>query len=139
MTLNDLQRAALVLFAAREAGPDGSLAHMKAICYVIRNRRRAGWAESWLELIETASDHTAHDVVPEGALSVNDRRLQLLARDVDEIFFDSAEDELTEAVADKLYWAFMNRPINLWFRDHVIRNPENNQHSAQIGLMMLYE
>ena len=31
MTLNDLQRAAAVLFAAREAGPEGSLDQMRAI------------------------------------------------------------------------------------------------------------
>ncbi len=138
MTLNELQRAALVLFAAREAGSTASLDQMLAICYVVRNRVRAGWAESWLEVIEAGQDSSAHAPRSE-RIDINNRQLQLLIRDVDGVYFGEQQGHVYEAVDKQLFWAFVDRPIQRWFEESIIRDPKNHKQRAQFGLMMLYE
>lgn len=146
MTLNDLQRAALVLFAAREAGPGSSLDQMRAICHVVRNRVQAGWAESFLEVLNLAPDSNANEGCELTALSPNDRRLQMLARDVDEIYYGQADDEVARMCGriDKehgplLYWAFVDKPIRPWFRDTIARNPTAHPQRGILGFLYLYE
>lgn len=146
MTLNDIQRALLVEFAAREVGDDGSLEQMKAVCYIIRNRVRAGWSDgNWLTVMEDHARIAGNE--PMGArLRLEDRRLQALARDIDAIFFGHEDDEISKVCAkqDKdhgpiFYWCFMQRPIRSWFERAVIRDKENHKNRAQISFMMLYE
>lgn len=148
MTLNDLQRAALVLFAAREGGPEASLDQLRALCHVVRNRVQAGWTESFLESTLMAETMARQDAgTPWRNLSVSDRRLSLLARDVDEIYLGQAGDEIAQICGriDKqrgpvLYWAFIDRPINDWFRDNIVRKPDEHKQRAQVGhSMYLYE
>lgn len=151
MTANDLQKAALVFFAARETGCR-DLQQMRAICYVIRNRLRQGWAENWLTLIETAGVHAGNDPLPDYSLDLQNRNLQLLARDIDQIFFGDSytSDPIAEAVSEvrtisgkkrnpPLYYCFADRPIRDWFTSRIIRDQENHQNSTQVGFMMLYE
>lgn len=139
MTLNDLQRAALVMFAVRAGGPTASLDELKAICYVMRNRVTHGWAESWLEVMEAAAESAGNLDYESSPLSLSDRRLQMLARDVDEIFYGEAAAPLLEVVGEQLFYCFINRPISPWFTENIIRDSENHPCRAQIGLMMLYE
>lgn len=151
MTMSDFQRAQLAAFAAREAGPSGSLEQMKGICYCIRNRVRAGWeGGSWLGVIENARTHAAHatdDVIP---LSPESRELQRLLREIDDIYFGSSfassleegmdlEGSLTEEDHEKKFWCFLNRPIRPWFQEHVLNDKENHRSRTQMGLLMFIE
>lgn len=146
MTLNDVQRAALVLFAAREVGPAGSLDQMKAVCHVVRNRVQAPWHADWLEALEHHAPVAAHepDRFP---LTLNDRRLGQLARDVDEIFYGGAADDIARMCGrqDKdrgplLYWCFIDRPLAPWFSQNVIGKPGEHKQRAQVGnSMYLFE
>ena len=147
VTLNDLQRAALVLFAAREVGPGGSVEQMKAVCHVLRNRVMAGWNEgSYLAVIDDAGEAQANEGYALGHLDLNDRRLQRMARDVDEIYYGHADDEISRMCArqDKekgplLYWCFVDRPVRPWFRDNIARKMEEHRQRGIVGFLYLYE
>jgi hypothetical protein len=147
MTLNDLQRAALVLFAARETGA-GSLEQMKAVCHCIRNRVMAGWSEgNWLAVIEDATEEIARGMnLTPARLSVNDRRIQALARDVDEIYYGQAADDIAKMCArqDKdhgplLYWHWIDRPVSPWMEQEIIRKPCEHAQRGIVGFLYLYE
>lgn len=146
MTLNDLQRAELVAFAAREVGDDGNLEQMKAVCYIIRNRVRAGWSDgNWLTVMEEHFQIAGNER-PDCRLRLEDRRLQALARDVDAIFYGHEDDEVSRTCMrqDKqrgpiFYWCFVQRPIREWFKAAIIADPVNHRSRSQIAFMYLYE
>ena len=146
MTLNDVQRAALVLFAARQVGSDGNLEQMKGVCYIIRNRVRAGWGDAnWLTVMEEASSCAGNDPVDE-RLRLEDRRLAHLARDIDSIFYGDESDEIARVCIRQskerppiLYWCFIHRPMRDWFKLTIAGDPKNHPMRSQIAFMMLYE
>jgi hypothetical protein len=150
MGINELQRAAAVLFAAREVGPKGSADEMKLVCYCLRNRARAGWAGGhWLNVIEEADEHAAHEPLETGPLSIESRPLQILARDIDEIFYSEpprddlplgiVPGDLAELAGRQLFWMFMDRPIRPWFQTNIVRDSRNHPQRTKLGLMMLFE
>jgi hypothetical protein len=148
MTLNDLQRAAVVLFAAREVGPNGSLDQMKAVCHVIRNQVAAGWYEDYLAAVEGTWRRKRYTELGETQppLDSKDRRLGMLARDVDDIFYGGASDDIARLCGrqDKehgplLYWCFVDRPVTAWFTENVVRKPEEHFQRGIVGFMYLYE
>ncbi len=147
MTLNDLQRAAMVLFAAREAGPSACVEQMRAICHVARNRVQAGWGD-WFELIENAGEFAgnAPGTMAAAKLDINDRRLQQLTREIDGIFYGDQEDDVSRMCArqDKergplLYWVFVDRPVRPWFSETIACQPEEHRQRGILGFMYLYE
>lgn len=149
MTLNELQRGALVLFAAREAIDTGSLSAMKAVCFIIRNRVKAGWHDgNWLTCIEHAAE-VAGNLPPETPrlLNLNERSLQMLTRDVDGIFHGTAMDELANGFGDPgmkgsrpaLYYQFMNRPASPWFEERIKGDRANHAIRTRLMPMVFYE
>ena len=142
MTLNDIQRAAVVLFAAREAGSEGSLDQMRAVCHVIRNRVQAQWHEDYLAAVEAADQ--PRNVT---TLRLNDRKLGMLAKEIDAIFYGSDDGEIARLCGrqDKergplLYWYFIDRTVTDWFRRNIIAKPQEHRQRAQVGNnMYLYE
>lgn len=152
MTLPDVQRALLAVFAAREVGPKGSLEEMRAVACCLRERVRAGWHEgSWLLVMEYADEHAAHVATTAAKLNPNQRSLQRMLSDVDDIYYgqrrhalESGSDDgesLEASIAEhKLkYWCFLNRPMTPWFKANIARDMKNHPMRAQVGLMMFYE
>lgn len=150
MTLNDLQRAHLALFSAREAGPGASAEQMKAIAMCIRNRVRQGWHDGdWMKNIEHAQEYRAHDDAQLVILDADDRSFQRLIRDVDEIYFsrrdwdkDPSHDampSLDEAIGKCCFWMFLGRQVRPWFQTHIIGNPASHVQRTQMGLMLFFE
>lgn len=149
MTMNDLQQAAVIQFAAREVG-DGTVEQMKAVCHCLRNRLAAGWAENIFTIVENATDPwaSAHGPASLGVkLDFTDRRLRELARDIEQILYPLGG--MTDDVAricgrqdrDRgplLYWNFINRPTTDWFRDNIARSPQH-PNRAQFSFLYLYE
>ncbi len=146
MTLSDFQKGALALFAARAAGPGAALEQMKAICYCIRNRVRAGWYDGqWLTVMEHAGETLAN---PLDTFFVDPtvRSLQRLIADVDDIYYGGASQnrnmrndqtptaqkfaaetfDLEGAIGKSCYWHFLNKPIYAWFRENIIEKPEEH-------------
>jgi len=153
MTLNDVQRAALALFAARAAGPRGSLEQMKAIALCIRKRVWDGWYDgSWLSVIEHADEVAAHlPPVTPYYLDPNSRIFQRFIVDIDELFHmyrspqkapigtQTAQQVSIDgnSIGDCCYWMYLGQPIRPWFQQHVLNNQA--KHRAQMGLMMFLE
>src|ERR1700679_740104 len=105
MTQKDVDRVMLVRYAVQEAGPRGSLEQMKAICYCLRNRVRAGWGE-WLEVIESADETRANELGEPMRIDISSRAYQRLLHEVDDIYFGHRSDfsegtTLEDSLCDK--------------------------------------
>lgn len=147
MTMNDLQRAQLVLFVARQVGPRGCLEQMKAICYCMRNRVRAGWYDgNWMRAIEEAEDIAPH-ALEAFKLDPNNRDLQRMIREVDEVFYGEQSNaigisdgvDLEGAVGKHKYWMFLGLDVTSWFAFHVVGDRQNHPSHAQMGTMIFFE
>jgi hypothetical protein len=149
MTQKDVDRVLLTLYAVREAGMRGSLEQMKAICYCLRNRVRAGWGD-WMEVLAEAETNNAHASDEHFPIDTNSRTYQRLLRDVDDIYFGHSDPASTEeggTVESSLcdpqhpccYWAFTDRPMLPHFAETIVRDPENHPNRATMGVMMFYE
>ena len=139
MTLDQLQRAQLLMFAHQEAAYTGSLAAMKAVCYVVRNRVRKGWFDgNWIEVIENAEDAAGNMAPTPGKLDVFSRTFQMLMQAVDDIYYSSASDEVEKIVGEALYYQFVDRNLRPWFTDAILRDPANHARIAHIGTMVLF-
>jgi hypothetical protein len=148
MTINDIQRAYLAIFAAREAGPGASAEQMKAIACCIRNRVRQGWHDSdWIKVIEGAAEVRANLPGPAVQLDGQEKNFQRLIRDIDEIYFSRRDwqpsgdpmPSMEEAIGRACYWAFINQPFTTWFLDNVLHQPESHPQRANMGVMFFYD
>lgn len=126
---------------------------MKAVCYVLRNRVKAGWGHSsWLSVLahagavagnEELDAATADDVIRD---NTSDRLLQLLLRDIDDIYLgqDLFVDTVRGIVCGDepgraaLYYNFVDRPARLWFIENIIRRPQEHPQVGNVGPMMLF-
>jgi hypothetical protein len=148
MTQKDVDRVMLVRYAVQEAGPKGSLEQMKAICYCLRNRVRAGWGE-WMDVIESADEHRANEPAEPMRIDHTSRAYQRLLHDVDDIYFGHSstdfgegttlEDSLCDKERPNFYWLFLNRPTRQWFTDNIAGDKENHPSRATMGLMLFFE
>lgn len=159
MTLNDVQRAALALFAAREAGRDASLEQMKAIAYCVRNRVKAGWHDGqWLSVIEQSDQAAANSATIRVTLDPNNRILQRLIADIDDIYYGLTANyaqnttrtptaqafatqavDIEDAIGKSCYWCWLNRPFTPWFQKNILDRPDSHAHRTQMGLMAFFE
>ena len=167
MTLNDVQRAELALFAARAAGAGASLEQMKGIAYCIRNRVKQGWHDGqWLTVMEHAEEAAANLPEARTCLDPGNRALQRLIADVDDIYYGSGSaasqgaemkgqarvsgpptaqrfapqgGDLEEALGKCCYWARLNEPFTAWFQENILDRPDEHPMRAQMGLTMFYE
>ena len=152
MTIQDLQKSMLFMFAVREAGPGASVEMMKVIALCIRNRVRAGWHNgSWLENIENAAEYSAHSAPAHSSLDVQNRSVQRFLQAVDDIYFgatsgiaDDGTDADTWGAAKAggesvKYWCHLNRPILDTFKRDIIQDQHNHKERASMGLMLFYE
>lgn len=152
MTHNDSQKALLLHFAVREAGPKGSLEMMKVICFCLRNRVRAGWGE-WMEVIEHAEEVAAHEPV-KMHLDPQSRSYQILLQAIDDIYhaqppqerwdgqkvdLDAQGESLESAVGTAMYWRFLTRPLLPWFQENIVDQKADHPERSSMGLMLVYK
>ena len=104
MNVSTFERAQVARFAYEEARSTGSLDCMRAICYVLRNRLKNGWGDgTWLWLMENhvkvqGNERCTFGAISDGSPAVpagitasldpQDRLLQLIIRDIDDIYND---------------------------------------------------
>lgn len=159
MTINDLQRAALALYAAKAAGEGAPLEEMRAICICVRNRVWGGWFDgSWLTILEHAQEVEANERGEGFYLDPNSRALQRLISEVDDIYytgrvgksptyekktmaqaFAPAGGDLADALDRCCYWYYLNRPVRPWFKKNILDRPAQHPPRPQMGLMMFFE
>lgn len=134
MTLEQYQRASLATFAFREASHTGSLNCMKAVCYVMQNRQRAGWGDgSWINILENSDQFSGHEGRTYPKIDVQNRLFQLLLRDIDDVYYVAGDDETRATVDKALYYHFVTFPIREWFVENIIRQPSAHRRGATIG------
>lgn len=147
MNLSTFERAQVAAFAFREASHTGSLDCMKAVCYVLRNRIKAGWGDgSWLNILASHPHVAGNEPAEPREMKPSDRLLQLLVRDIDDIYLQQEyDDNLRRVVCGDdppktaaLYYAFVNRPIRPWFAENIVRMNQDHPHSGNVGPIMLY-
>ena len=111
---------------------------------------RQGWHEGeWLQVLEHAEEVAANLPAPRIYLEAGNRSFQRLIQDVDEIYFSrrdfqndpsgDAMPSMEEAIGKACYWAFINQPFTVWFRENIIGDPENHPQKANMGLLFFYE
>jgi hypothetical protein len=149
MNFGAFERAQVASFAYREGRVTGSVDCIRAICFVLRNRVRSGWGDgsgSWLSILAGAAE-VAGSVEPFSEIdNVNDRILQLIVRDIDDIYLgqDRMEDNIRQIVETDdrrkpvLYYSFVDRSMRAWFRENIVRNPMEHQHVGNVGPMLLF-
>jgi hypothetical protein len=141
VTLDQLTRASLVLFAYQEGMQSGSLNVMKAILYTLRNRVRQGWHDgNWIEVMDCAGEVSGNEAAAKVPIDVYSRTFQMLMQSVDEIYFSNAinSDDVATLTGDALYYVFANQPIRPWFVDNIIGDAKNHPRIAQTGMLMLF-
>ena len=145
MNLATFERAQLAAFAYRQARGTGSLDCMKCICYVLRNRVKAGWGDgSWLSVLEGAPLVDGNVYLPEHPVlfAAQDRMLQMLLREIDDIYLEGGmkihADDTWTVVQDALYYQFADRDPNPWFLEHILRDTKNHPRIGQVGTIMLF-
>lgn len=155
MNLATFERAQVAAFAYQQARYTGSLDSMKAVCYILRNRVKAGWGDgSWLSVLNLASGVAGNNPDPErnvgvsGFMGSSDRLLQLIVRDVDDIYLgQDRSDDSTRLVCSgdnppktgALYYTFVDRDQSVWFIEHIIRKPEDHPQIGSVGPVMLFK
>jgi hypothetical protein len=139
MNLSTFERAQLANFAYREARYTGSLDCMKAVCYALRNRLKAGWGSgSWISVMESHSQVEGNVGTGWLELDTQDRLLQLLVRDIDDIYMGTSEDDTKRVVQDALYYQFIDQPPNPWFVKHIVQDPKEHPRVAQVGPLAFF-
>jgi len=143
----DVDRVLLVRYAVQEVGDRGSLEQLKAVCYCLRNRVRAGWGD-WIEVIEGANEMRANEPLEPTLIDISNRAYQRLLHDVDDIYFGHSQDRLTDGTSleDTLcsserpafHWIFLDRPMTEWFKDNIAKYKENHPNISSMGLMMFF-
>lgn len=149
MNLPTFERAQLVAFAYRLGRHTGNLECMRAICFVLRNRVRAGWSEGWIQAIERAPMYEGNPPGAgfAGAIDPSDRLFQMILRDVDDIYMgQDRSDDSTRLIAigdnppksSALYFMFVGRAVTDWFAEKIVRNPNDHPQIGNIGGMLLF-
>lgn len=140
MNFAQFERAQVAKFAYREARSTGSIHCIKAVCYVLRNRVRAGWGDgTWLHVMENNVKVEGHLLDGWAELDAQDRLLQLIVRDIDDIYQGIASDDTATVVQDALYWHFIDKPVRPWFVQNILRDPQNHPRIGQVGPIALFK
>jgi len=135
------ERAQLARFAYCEAKGTGSLPCIKGICYAIRNRVKAGWGDgTWLSVLESHSEVAGNLNFTWPRLDPADRLLQLIVRDIDDIYSGMSADDTKRVIGDHaLYWQFIDRDPRPWFVDNIVRKPTEHPRVAQLGPIAFFK
>jgi hypothetical protein len=135
------ERAMLAAFAYQQARHTGSFDSMKGVAYIVRNRVLAGWGDgSYLAVMNAHSDVTS-DALPDTQrpLDLSDRLLQLLIRDIDEIYNGTSQEKMKDTLKEALYFQFITQPPRQWFEENIIRDPEHHPLIASMGIMVFFK
>lgn len=145
MTISLFERAQVAAFAYSKARHTGALDCMKAVCYVVRNRVKAAWGDgSWQSVLISANDFAGNNLSPQLAenapkLDVQDRLLQMLVRDIDDIYLGNSNDDTKLVVADALFFQFIDQPPRQWFVENIVRDQANHPRIAQVGPIAFFK
>lgn len=145
MNQKDVDRVLLVRYAVQEVGARGSLEQLKAVCFCLRNRVRAGWGE-WIDVIQDADGKRCNEPLEPTLIDLSNRAYQRLLHDVDDIYFGMGnpsdgytfEDAICNTDQPAFYWLFLDRPMSDWFKVNISGHPENHPNTCTMGSMLFF-
>lgn len=129
-------KAQLALLGWKDGGLEG-INGCLGVCFVIRNRQRAGWyGGNWIDILSHHQDWAADDRQYDLTLpQPNDHTFRTLLQEIDGIFAGTREDDVTKAqtalsqdfryenaqqTAVALYYGRLDDPdLRPWFRESV--------------------
>jgi hypothetical protein len=112
-------------FAYRDGRHTGSLACLRAILFILRNRVKSGWGGgSWLAVVEAAGETSGHLAIePSGDFQSpdhpiaqsSDRLLLMIVRDVDDIYLgqESFDDPVRQVCSRDAEFASGRGPVGM--------------------------
>lgn len=140
MNFANFERAQVARFAYIEARRTGSLDCMKGICYVIRNRVKNGWGDgTWLSVLEAHREVEGNVADVQARLEGTDRLLQLMIRDIDDIYTGASSDDTKRVIGEALYWQFVDRPPRPWFIENIVQKPISHPRCAGLGVIAFFK
>ena len=130
MTFENYVKGQLAAFAVSEGYRYGGTANMVAAAQVIGNRVRAGWfGGDWLLVIAHAPEVAGTVDVSSGPVNPRDGGFRALLGRVDDIYYGTADDALTEGA---LYYAELCSARE-WFVTNIATQPDSHPRLAQVG------
>lgn len=129
-------KAQLASMAHREAYHLGGINNMLAVAFVLRNRQRASWhGGNWMSVIQLADSHSAV-INPQTAIDLRDSNFKTFLQQIDDVYSGLAPDRMTEGA---LFYCELHRVESGWFRDNIVRDPENHPRCANVGQMTFFK
>ncbi len=147
MNGSDFLTAQLALKGWQDGRTEGG-SGMRAVCFAIRNRVRAGfYGGDWSQILSHHQEWSATLEPP--TTEIPDPRepaFRALLQDVTGIFSGSLEDNITImpgsalAVAPPvaLYYGFLNQISNPWFLEEISRKFDSHKRVAQVGALTFF-
>jgi hypothetical protein len=134
---SDFVKSLLALLAWREERSN-HVNGMLGVCFVVRNRVKAGWnGGDYLKNITAHNQFSSISVIGDGGTVAypvsNDPEFMQILQLVDLVYDDTRPDTITNGA---LYYADMNSPgynHGGWFDRNIVQNPTAHPRCAQIG------
>jgi hypothetical protein len=117
---------------------------LNVAAFIIKNRVQAGWG-SWRQMISKADQWAGN--VPGPVLEYpndNDPLFRQLLADIDGIYNGLTFDELTTATTFEgkalagLYYADLSKPITLFLKEKIPREPTSHKRVATVGRLTIF-
>lgn len=148
-------KSQLALTAWRD-GKDDGLSGMLGVCFVIRDRVRAGWYNGdWLSLLAHHREYSWTDAPYSDELpSTRNYAFDLLLKEIDGVFAGTRENDVTQpqealstvfqfqnmaAKPVALYYARLSDPqIRPWFVENISRVVDKHRLIASVGSLSFF-
>lgn len=136
MNADTFIKGRLAAYCIDEAYHLGGVDNMFAVAFVLRNRMEAGWQGSdWMRVIEHAPTIAACSYGKAEGIDLRDSTLKQFLNAIDDVYSGNKPDNLTNGA---LFYAELHNLTNEWFRENVVRKPENHPRVATVGLTAFF-
>lgn len=140
MTGDQFVKGQLIAFAYQEAGHCGGIDSMLAVCYVLRNRVKAGWfGGDWMNVLNGVDQSSAYEYSRPEKVDISAEIFQRLLMRIDDIFQGAAEDTMTREGLYYIETHDRGRTMREWFARKIIRDFTNHPRVAQVGMIQIYK
>jgi hypothetical protein len=131
-----LIKGRMALYCIDEAYHLGGVDNMLAVAFVLRNRVAAGWqGGDWMAVLDQADEVAGKKREIARGVDLRDGSIRQFLSAVDDIYIGSKADDLTN---EALFYAELHTLTNDWFRENVVRKPENHPRVATVGMTAFF-
>lgn len=140
MTADQFVKAQIAAFAWNEAGHCGGIDSMLAVCYVLRNRVRAGWfGGDWMSVLNGTEQSSAFELGQPKKMDIGSEVFRRLLMQIDDIYQGVAIDNLTYEGLYYIETLSRGRFPRDWFLRNIVSNFANHPRIAQVGMIQIFK